>query len=110
MFVYVPPPPSPEAKALAAKIAELVRILRSEDPDIDRRDVEQALRLAQEQLRAELGGLDTRRVAIFAGLLSALAGVGVFVAISDPSPGAMLWIAGAAVILVAVALVAARRP
>ena len=88
MYIHVPtPPPAPSKKAreLAAKLAELVRILRREDPSISRGEVEQGMRLAQDELRRELGGGSSRAliITLLAGLLAL--GVAGFFMSANPS-------------------------
>ncbi len=75
-MVYIPnvpivpaAPPSPEAQDLGLKIAELVRLMRQENPNIGAADIRQGLQLAAQNLRPEIGGT---RVAI---VLLAVAGV-----------------------------------
>jgi hypothetical protein len=43
---YVPPPPSPQARELSAKISATIEEFRRENPGTSPADVEQALRLA----------------------------------------------------------------
>ncbi|MHC5063034.1 MAG: hypothetical protein ACYTG5_03555 [Planctomycetota bacterium] len=81
MYIHVPVqppnPPSAKAKEVGAKVAELVRILRQEDPEIGRTDVEQGLTLATAELRRELGGGTAVAPLVMLGL-ALMFGVGIF--------------------------------
>ena len=47
MYVFVPPPPpSPEAEDLGAKVAQLVRMLRQENPNLSAIDIRRGLEVA----------------------------------------------------------------
>ena len=75
MFVYVPAPPTPEAKNLGASIVALIRQSRQENPSIGPRDVQQAMQVALASMREELQ-IANSRVAMLTILvvLMALAG------------------------------------
>jgi hypothetical protein len=85
MVVIVPhvpirqPEPSPEAKEVGTKIAELVRILRQGNPRISAADVRTGLRVAEQELRPEIGGNPAAKWLLVVGLLVGAALLGVFV-------------------------------
>lgn len=61
------------------KIAELVRILRSDDPSIRSEDVRHGLRLAERELRDEAGGPNTTALTLLVLLIGGVAfGVAFF--------------------------------
>ncbi|MFH2003121.1 MAG: hypothetical protein ABIK28_25880 [Planctomycetota bacterium] len=74
MFVPVHVPhPSKRAKDLGHKMAELIRIYKSEDTQLTFMDIRQALRVAEREVQSEFPGLTgVRLVAILmAGCLAA---------------------------------------
>ena len=85
-MVYIPivpvaptAPPSPEAQDLGKKIAELVRLMRQENPKIGPQDVRQGLSLAKQDLRPEIGGCGAKRALVVALLVGTMV-LGAFVA------------------------------
>ena len=89
-MVYIPivpvtpaAPPSPEAQDLGLKIAELVRLMRQENPEIGPADIRQGLQLAAQNLRPEIGGSGGAIVALSVAVVVGLAILGVFIAKSD---------------------------
>jgi hypothetical protein len=104
-FVFVPPrTPSPRARDLGRRIAEEIGRARREDPRLSNADVRAALRIAAEQdgnVEAASG------VAIAAGMVALLLGLGVFFAARDGGDGSALPIA-AVVVAIALILVAVK--
>jgi hypothetical protein len=69
MFVYVPPPkPSPQAEELGQKMAELIRIYRESYSDLNMTEVKQAMGIAENDVRPDLGGRNPK-MAMVMGLL-----------------------------------------
>jgi hypothetical protein len=69
MFVYVPPPkPSPQAEELGQKMAELIRIYRESYSDLNMTEVKQAMGIAENDVRPDLGGRNPQ-MAMVMGLL-----------------------------------------
>ena len=86
-MVYIPvvpivpqAPPSPEAEDLGKKIAELVRLMRQENPRIGAQDVRVGLSLAEQNLRPEIGGSPATKWLLIVALLVGMVILGVFVA------------------------------
>jgi hypothetical protein len=81
MIVLVPhAPPTPEAVELGTKIADLIRLMREENSRIRPQDVRVAFRIAEQDLRAEIGGGVAPRVLIVMAVLTAVGVLGMFVA------------------------------
>ncbi len=76
MFVPITPPQaSPRARELAREITEAVRKYRADNPNLSRMDLQQALRVAQNDLKGDLGGSVTVTTILVAlGLALALLG------------------------------------
>ncbi len=109
-----PAPPSPEAQEVGSKIAELVRLMRQENPKIGPQDIRQGLQLATQNLRPEIGGSGGVMVMLFVAASVALLVLGVFIAKSEgPVLGAAsmfsLIITTVAIVLVIVVLTLAYR-
>ena len=81
--IVPPAPPSPEAQELGSKIAELVRLMRQENPKIGVGDIRQGLQLATQNLRPEIGGAGGAMALLTIAVVVALAVLGVFVAKSE---------------------------
>jgi hypothetical protein len=86
-MVYIPivpvipqAPPSPEAQDLGQKIAELVRLMRQENPNIGPQDVRQGLSLAEQNLRPEIGCRSRTKILLVVALLVGIMVIGMFVA------------------------------
>jgi hypothetical protein len=115
MIVIVPPqePPSPAAQDLGAKIAQLVQLVREENPDVTAQDVQQAFQLARERLRGELAGVDRQRLVLIIGaVLGLLLAAGFFVFRTQGGgdwPMVAVTVGVLVVGLLAVAIVAAAR-
>lgn len=80
-------PPSLEAKEVGTKVAELVRILRQDNPKISGSDVRVGLRVAEQELRPEIGGNPAAKWLMVVALLVGAALLGVFVYMQQQVPG-----------------------
>ncbi len=72
MVVFVPPPPPPSRRAveLGERLTELLREALKQDPNLNARDVRQALHIAAANLRRDEGGLGAAiGVSLGAGVL-----------------------------------------
>ena len=111
MFVFVPTPPlTPEADDLGQLIAQLVRDYQAENPQVDALQVQQALRVARNELA---GGAVPSRATLAAALgavLLLVAGVAVLAMRGGASPPmvVIILVGGLLAIFGAVTL-AARR-
>ena len=118
MFIPVqPPPPSPRARELGHDVAEVVRRFQAKDPGLDRQDVSQAFRVAEQVLQSEFGGAATRPRALV-GVIAALVAmflVGMIALVSahsgSPTKTWIILMVGVLVVVIglAAALVATRR-
>ena len=112
--VIVPPEPSPRAKDLGARIAELIRIYREKSPDIGMTEVRQAMTVARELVRKEVrgGGIAP---AFFIGLVvslllgAALLSFFLWRPAITSSPFLIMAAAGLVILIVLAAVAAARR-
>ncbi len=73
-------PPSPEAQDLGLKIAELVRLMRQENPKIGPAAIRQGLQLAAQNLRPEIGGSGGAIVALAVAGVVGVTVLGLFLA------------------------------
>ena len=71
--MYIPPPPSPEAKELGGHITDLINAYQADHPYMSALEVRQAVRLAQQAVR---GGHKLAIRAVVIGLL-VMFGLGV---------------------------------
>jgi hypothetical protein len=112
--VIVPPEPSPRAKDLGAKIAELIRIYCEKSPDIDMTEVRQAMTVAQGLVRKEVrgGGVTTAfTIGLLVSLLLGAAALSFFLWRPAMTSAPFIIMAATGLILVIglAALAAARR-
>ncbi len=73
-------PPSPEAQDLGLKIAELVRLMRQENPKIGPAAIRQGLQLAAQNLLPEIGGSGGSIVALAVAGVVGVTVLGLFLA------------------------------
>ncbi len=108
MYVHVSAPPSAAAQELSAKVAELVRILHEENPDISANDIRVGLRLAERELIRGAG----QRMALAGGVLALMFGLGIamfFLKGEGNAPPKVLMIGIAVAVLGILAAVFANR-
>jgi len=115
MFVPVtPPPPSARARALGDKMAELIRIFRESDPGLTMPDIKQAMTLAAEDVRAEIGG-GRLQYPVLIALLVGVVLAGLFVALYvrrsgiGVSPLVLVVVVGLIIVGIGIAAIATRR-
>ncbi len=114
MYIHVPVQPqipaSAKAQELGSKVAELVRILRKEDPEISRTDVEQGLALATAEMRRELGGGSGAAVVMLVLAVTLAVGILAFFIIQGTvGRQSVLWILAGLAIGLLVAFTAVKR-
>ena len=96
--------------AIARQIADLIRLMREENSRIRPQDVHVAFRIAEQDLRAEIGGGVAPRVLIAMAVVIGVGVLGVFVAkqqaqgADTPIPWLMISIGVMVVVLGAVAV------
>ncbi|MBI4881748.1 MAG: hypothetical protein HY812_19120 [Planctomycetes bacterium] len=81
MVVFMPPPPPPSRRAveLGERLTELLRESLKRDPNLNARDVRQALHIAAANLRRDEGGLGATVIAALGAGVLVLAGLLFFV-------------------------------
>ena len=97
-------PPSPEAQDLGLKIAELVRLMRQENPKIGPAAIRQGLQLAAQNLRPEIGGSGGAIVALAVAGVVGVTVLGLFLAKggmdqSGSRPTVFFWVIGIATVI-----------
>ncbi|MCA8948269.1 MAG: hypothetical protein KDE27_02130 [Planctomycetes bacterium] len=114
VVVFTPPPhvPGPRAQSLGRRISAAVRLLREEDPSITADDVRVGLRLADAELRAELGGRSPARIALLLGVAMVLFAVWLIYLFTTHGRGdrvTMAALTGVSVVGMALAIRALKR-
>lgn len=82
MYVYVPPPPSRNARDLGGRLADVVRDAKKQNKKLSYLEVTQAMRLAAREVRDELGGMTNRaQLLLVVALLFGICVAGVALAL-----------------------------
>jgi len=85
MFIPItpPPPPSKNALELGQKISELIQIYQENNRNISMTDIRQAVKIAERDAQAKLGGLSFKiKILILVLLVNMLIGIGCFFLLS----------------------------